>query len=259
MDMIEILSPLINRASTLPTNPDDYYKGGVLICGKCHTPKQFEIVPGVFARCLCDCEEREREKSEEEKERKQWEAITREWVSGYENMTVDRDIGTAPMRAAKKIIENWEEIRYHGLGIALYGGTGTGKTFAAAAIANAVIKKGYRAWMATASKMVDMYMVDKDIVESRLRHFDLVVIDDLGAQRETEYAGQRIYDILDTRFNSGLPTIITTNIDLGKPSNDRIYSRIIGACSKYRITGEDMRMRDADKRKKLLEDIFNAE
>lgn len=259
MKPLDILSPIIKAASYLPINPDDYHENGILFCGKCHTPKQAEIMPGVIVRCLCECEGRERIKRENESANKLWHQMSREWVSGYENMKINDGDNTA-MKIARKVVENWRDMKGNGIGFALYGGTGTGKTYAAAAVANAVIDMGGRAWIATASKMVDMFSVEKEVVESRLKYFDLVVIDDLGAQRETEYADQRIFDILDTRFNSSLPTIITTNMDLSKPTNDRIYSRIIGACSGiFRISGEDMRKKEGAEKRKLMEAIFNAE
>jgi len=67
----------------------------------------------------------------------------------------------------------------------------------------------------------------------RLQRYELVVIDDLGVERGTPYAMEQIYSVFDTRYRSGKPLIVTTNLspnDFKNPENlsyERVYDRII--------------------------------
>ena len=66
-----------------------------------------------------------------------------------------------------------------------------------------------------------------------LKRYALLILDDLGAERKSEYMQEQVYNIIDARYKSGLPMIITTNLtaeEMKKPSdlgNSRIYDRIL--------------------------------
>ena len=106
-----------------------------------------------------------------------------------------------------------------------------------------------------------MYEGKQNYLDS-LNEFDLLVIDDLGIERNTEYVNELVYNIIDARYRSGKPMIITTNLkysDLHNAedtSKARIYSRIIEMCLPVLVGGEDRRkskMQDS-----RLMDILNV-
>jgi DNA replication protein DnaC len=73
------------------------------------------------------------------------------------------------------------------------------------------------------------------------------VIDDLGIERETEYAKEQVYNVIDSRYRANLPMIITTNLSIDKIKNPtdiengRIYDRIIERCFPIEVKGQNRR------------------
>lgn len=77
---------------------------------------------------------------------------------------------------------------------------------------------------------------------------DLMILDDLGAERSTEYAIEQLYAIVDQRYRSGKPLIVTTNMTLEQLKNGpelgrrRIYERVLEMCPyRCRFTGPNRR------------------
>ncbi len=85
----------------------------------------------------------------------------------------------------------------------------------------------------------------------QLNRYHLLVIDDLGAERTTSYMNEIVYQVIDTRFRSGLPLIVTTNLTLKEikkpqnPENQRIYSRLLEMCHPLAVPGSDRRRQKA--------------
>ena len=99
---------------------------------------------------------------------------------------------------------------------------------------------------------------------NRLMRAELLVLDDLGAERGTDFALEKVYDIIDSRYRLHRPMILTTNLTLDemKGTRDirysRIYDRIFEVCYPVKFTGVSYRKAEANKRytqmKKLLEE-----
>ena len=136
----------------------------------------------------------------------------------------------------------------------LIGPTGTGKTHVSTAIAKVVIEKGYDVIYDSIQNIMNDYENDKfksdygqkDFHIEKYTECDLLIIDDLGTEFSTPFTLSCIYNLLNTRQNRGLPTIISTNLsadELAKKYEDRIYSRIIGRDSKILFfKGKDKRI-----------------
>lgn len=74
---------------------------------------------------------------------------------------------------------------------------------------------------------------------------DLVVLDDLGAEKTSEFALQSLYIIIDKRYSEMCPTIITSNLtvdEIAEKVGDRIASRIAGMCRVIELRGRDRRI-----------------
>ena len=266
LNVTETVKAIADRSMQTPAAPGDYAgEDGLARCGVCHEPKEIMLELGgqtIKARCLCRCGVAAREAAEAEERRKQQEELRREWLRGFEGMTFAADNGKNPtLEFARRYVARWPEILKDGLSFTLSGGVGCGKTYAAAAIAHAVLEQGHRVWMVTAPALVDMMGWESaEKALNRLRVFDLVVIDDLGAERGTEYAQQRIFDAIDARKNSGLPTIITTNLDFEAGREDltyqRIVSRVCGFAPQFRCRGEDMRQEKGAAARKTIREVL---
>ena len=90
----------------------------------------------------------------------------------------------------------------------------------------------------------------------RLQHYSLLVIDDLGVERDTSYSVEQVYNVVDTRARSGKPLIVTTNLsmqDLQNPPSlayKRIYDRVLEMCPiRLKLVGESRRIDNANERK----------
>ena len=138
-------------------------------------------------------------------------------------------------------------------GLALFGGTGLGKTHLSSAVAREVLKKGYDVLYVTALDMVADFEIEQFGTRSITKgertdkyfECDLLIIDDLGTEVANQFTVSVIYNLLNTRINRKTPTIISTNLtqkDLLSKYNDRITSRIFGEFRPLLFLGEDVRM-----------------
>ena len=135
--------------------------------------------------------------------------------------------------------------------ILMYGETGLGKTHLSLAIAGEAIGKGWRVLYNSAQNIFNMlqreYFGKSDPAEqfeSLVLECDLLVIDDLGAEFSTSFTDASLYNIVNTRINTGLPTIISTNLSLKaleERYSHRISSRLIGEYVLLGFVGADVR------------------
>lgn len=141
-------------------------------------------------------------------------------------------------------------MRERGKGLLFFGTVGTGKTFHAACIANALIDKGYPCLVTNFARLVNtlqgMYEGKQQYIDS-LNKFDLLVLDDLAAERDTDYMNEIVQNIVDSRYRAGLPTIVTTNLTADELKNPadirkaRTYSRLLEMTFPVEVKGADRR------------------
>lgn len=246
---------------TIRRNECDYEVEGVLYCGKCHTPKQVVLTLGgatIKPMCLCACEAKRRDAElsmEESAKRKQQIARLRSAAFSEKMMsewTFSADDGGNPKITSvmQRYVDRFDEIRGRGKGLLLYGSVGTGKTFAACEVANALIDRGIPCHVTNFARLANtiqgMYEGKQEYIDS-LSDYALLVIDDLGAERKSEYMQEMVFNIIDARYRSGLPMIITTNMtieEIKNPGNvqySRIYDRIIERCFPVLVDGKSRR------------------
>lgn len=261
--MVEHMAETILEQKTL--GKSDYFGAdGLLYCGRCHTPKEAYFPQGktLFGRDRhpreCDCRRREREKEEtERKEREHKETVSRMkrmclFQSRLSAWTFENDrFHTEQMEYARRYVRDWEKMRSSGTGCLFWGLRGRGKTYAAASIANALIEQEVSAYMTNFARIFkDLQQNDrenKNYYIERLCSYPLLIIDDLKTERETSYAIEQVYDVINSRYLSGRPMIVTTNVPLGElheTENEayaRIYDRILEVCAPVRFTGEEVR------------------
>ena len=155
------------------------------------------------------------------------------------------------LKFAKAFAENFA--RHHD-NLLLIGTTGTGKTHVSTAIAKEVISQGFDVLYDSVQNIVNDFERDKfksgysqtESTSDKYLECDLLIIDDLGAEFVTQFSISSLYNLINTRQNKGLSTIISTNLtasELAGKYEGRIYSRIIGAdYTVLRFEGDDRRI-----------------
>lgn len=235
---------------------------GLLYCGKCHTRKQTRVsILGIKKTpyCLCQCEVEKREREEAEIKRRELARKVSEYrrmgfpESMMQEWTFDNSDGTNDkiMEAARRYALNFDEFRKQGKGLLLFGTVGTGKTYAAACIANALIDRGIPVLMTNFARIANtvggMWEGKQEYYDS-LNKFPLLILDDLAAERKTEYMSEIVFNVIDARYRAGLPLIITTNLtaeELKHPSDisyQRTFSRLLEMCLPVEVKGKDKRL-----------------
>lgn len=279
--MRDELEKVIDRiAANVGQEPDDFTDTvtGLLHCGKCQTPKQCRVT--IFEQerllpCLCQCEQERREaedaaRREQERlnriHRLKANALQEKALFAY---TFDRDDGQNPaMKYARRYVKHWAAMKERGQGLLLWGGVGTGKTFAAACIAHALTEQAVPVLMTNFSKILNslsgMFSEDRNKYLASFHHFSLLIIDDLGIERNSEYALEQVYNVVDSRYLSRLPFIITTNLPLAELqapkdlAHARIYDRVLERCTPICFNGPNYRKGNAaankDEAARLLND-----
>ena len=252
--MVDQLSAHIEPAETTYTGED-----GLLHCAVCHDNVQ-TVVEFLDIRktvnCICRCQKARMEAEEErarlaecERNRRRCFAETNmaEWT--FEK---DDQQNAKLSRAMRNYAERFPEFLKMGKGLVMYGTVGTGKTFFAACIANRLIDKGYRVYMTNFAELTNriqgMFEGRQEFIDSLNRN-DLLVIDDLGTERNSQsgYMQEMVFNIIDSRYRSGLPFIVTTNLTADQLKNpkdisyQRIYDRILERCHPVEVSGQSRR------------------
>ena len=163
-------------------------------------------------------------------------------------------------------VERWEQIKEENHGLILWGNVGTGKSYFAGCIANALMEREVSVCMTNFALILnDLAASFKDRNEyiSRLCSFPLLILDDFGMERGTEYGLEQVYNVIDSRYRCGKPLIVTTNLTLEELQNPedtphaRIYDRLSEMCTPVRFTGENFRKATAQAKMERLKTLLN--
>lgn len=184
----------------------DYIEDGLIHCGKCRGKRQTRVkIPGgdgatITVPCICKCEakaEEDRKKQEEARQELQRMERLRS-ASLIENRLKNANLATFQQnkdnaqlyKIVRNYVQNFDEMYRNNQGLLLYGPVGTGKSYAAACIANELLNQKIPVIMTSFVKILQMIQ-DKQVEESeliaRLNNAKLLIIDDLGTERNTDY------------------------------------------------------------------------
>lgn len=167
-------------------------------------------------------------------------------------------------RMCEKYVAKWEEMIDGNFGLAFVGANEGGKTFWASCIANALIDAGASVLMTTIpqliSEIADNYGEDREYTLRRIRNVQFLIIDDFGFERDSGFAMEKAFEIINTRYNAGKPLIVTANLTVDALKNpkdmsySRIYSRVVEMCpALVEIEGKRRQELAVQKRRQLLE------
>ncbi len=149
----------------------------------------------------------------------------------------------------KSFAENFT--RKDGRSFIMMGNTGLGKTHLSTSVAKVVIERGFNVVYDTVNEIMSDFegqrfrgTVSDDEIRKRYYESDLLIIDDLGCEVSNQFTVSCVYNLLNTRINNGLSTIINTNLtqnELREKYADRITSRIFGEFRPLLFKGRDIR------------------
>ncbi len=281
--MTEIVRAELERMAGIKNRKDgDYIRDGILYCGECHEAKQAwidwlpdadgnqqkKLVP-VMCRCAIEEEQREKRRLAEERyteaQRHFDLAIQGPMRTLYTASFADDTAPDTPIaRTCRSYVDDWDEMKRGNYGILFFGSKGTGKSFYASCIINALRDQKVIACMtSTANLMSVLSAWDKSETMDAISRVPILVLDDLGAERDTSYSAELLYNVINTRYASQKPTIVTTNIDLADMQSEedlwraRIYDRVIEMCPiTIRMQGESRRAGIADERKRKARELL---
>lgn len=272
MDFSGIMAQIAKR-SAQREQPGDYRVDGLLYCGKCRTPKECRITIGGQAMqvgCMCRCQSDDWNREQQEERRRKAavrvkqlraECIQDRKLDGCRFEEAD---DSKNIRRCRRYVENWDRVRREGAGMVLYGPPGGGKTFAAACIANALLDKGVPVMVTSFPKILAASFDERAEIINQLGRYSLLVLDDLGVERDSPYALEQVYTVIDERIKAGRPMIVTTNLALGDLQNprdmerSRIYSRILSKSAPVFFPQAEYRERAGAHQVSVLKEIFGG-
>ena len=260
------MTALTDSTETLssPSLKEDEYlnaSDGLVYCSRCHSARQVRkqfanrtFTP--YIMCRCQREVYEKEKAEHE-HTEFLIRISQMKSSGLQDKALydynfSNDIGINPeIKHAHTYVERWDDMKKTSTGLLLWGGVGTGKSFFAGCIANALLEQGIPVLMTNFARILNtltgMFSEDRNQFISSLNQYHLLIIDDLGVERNSEFALEQVFNVIDSRYRSKKPMIITTNLTLSELKNPsdlmrkRIYDRILENCIPLKINNQNIR------------------
>ncbi len=162
--------------------------------------------------------------------------------------------GEIPREKMLSIFENCKNYALHfeadTSSMIFYGKTGLGKTFLSSCIAKELIDQGWNVVYGSLLKLMrqvedERFNRTTGDTMSIMLESDLLILDDLGSEFQTQFTDSVLYELINERINERRPIIISTNLsikELNKKYNDRIVSRITGCFRPSFFVGNDVRL-----------------
>ncbi len=261
MSVFEKMIENIAQRVPQPAQGDYIGEDGLNHCGKCKGLKQVKISLFGFERimpCICKCQyealEAEKAKYAEFERLENIKHLRQNCFSSpaQSRFTFQSDDRDKPKisDAMQRYADQWQKVRAANMGLLLHGPVGTGKTFYAACIANALLDRNIPCVMTSLVRVINTMMgmyEGKQAYLDDLVNYPLLILDDLGTEREGEFMQEQVYNIINARYCTGKPLIVTTNIsieEIKNPKNEsyrRIYDRVLQMCQPVKVEGHSRR------------------
>ena len=229
-------------------------------------------------RVMCECEVKEMELEEQQEiARERQDRIKRLFTNSlmdkkfinetFENWDFNK--GDKKMyNVGVKYCEKFQEAKKEGLGFLIYGTPGNGKTYLSNCIANRLLNQMNPVICVSINALLERIRETyskwgnegEGTILKALSLADLLIIDDLGTEQDTEWSKSRIYNIIDSRYRNKLPMIISTNKsieDLKDMYHERTIDRLLELCTPIHHVAPSIRKEQAKENTKLLKEILS--
>jgi DNA replication protein DnaC len=174
----------------------------------------------------------------------------------YRDVAFDRppvtEIEPTIVRATRNFADNVDRHLDAGRGLWFMGSVGTGKTTLAMLVSKAALKAGRSVAIYSLPRLLneirDTHRAERSHVDllDRLTAVDLLHIDDVGAERTTDWVLEELYSIVNARYEDQRSMVVTTNIDdrdkLCEQITERTVSRLTEMCDELPLLGHDHRL-----------------
>ena len=241
---------------------NDIERNGHIYCKSCGKRVDGELVDLGFTKFIprikCECEIKREKENEERKRLMKISSLKRDCFSSpnQHQYTFEKFLNQKGQacKVSYNYAKSFEQMKKDNVGLLFYGDVGSGKTYLACSIANELIEsEQVKVKIMNLSQVINQiqksaFKVDSNEIISNLSNIPLLILDDLGIERDTSYAREQVYNIINSRYLKGRPTIFTTNLSLEIIQNpnieleyQRIYSRILEMTIPVKVTGEDFR------------------
>lgn len=183
---------------------------------------------------------------DEEKQEARRQVLLTQWAQRVPAKFVNARVTDFEDRVRLEL-ERWQEAQIDGVSLVLTGPVGVGKSYAAVAAVRPIFAKGCSLLFVPATRLLDMVAYsnpDATVNRRQLETVDLLILDDLGTQRDNEWAIEQVYGVVNERWLEDRPTVVTSNLtpaDLEEAIGERTYSRLADAGIGVRLSGEDRR------------------
>ena len=237
-------------------NEDKIYIGdcGMVYCKKCNT--LLTLKKGMFyivRQCVdCDAFKEDGETFEKLEEWKRQQKIKNRKKQCFftkramESTFEKGNLNSEGIFDVLKYCQNFKEYKKRGMGLLLYGGVGVGKTYLANAVAHRLIEQDFTCLSTNFSRLYDEASEyrNKQLYIDSLVKYQMIVIDDLGAERKSPQMLDFAYKVIDTLYGNVIPVIYTTNLSPSAMKSNsissdsdlsRIYSRVINTTVQIEI------------------------
>lgn len=252
--MQEVLTNMIDKMdqnmSNLVDDKNTYIKDDLKYCSICNEPLETIIIHPFTGEerkvnCICKCTVDKMKQEEEERRnferQREIEKLQRNSLLGdrYKNVRFDNTIiGENEMfdeayNRCKNYCAVSSKVLQEGYGIYIYGNSGTGKTHLTACMVNELVNQNRPTLFTNffeISQMIrgtfnDSRYKEIDMIE-KISNVDFLFIDDLGTERvkkdnEDTWLQEKIFEVLNKRYNNKKPTVFTSNYSLSELVKDR--------------------------------------
>lgn len=235
-----VIDKIIQNNQLFKPQEDEYEKDGELYCKNCNTPRSVYLRSfNQRVRCICKCQkfkiEEEEKKALQEQRLLELDRLKEASLIGeryknviFENTQLsDNETFNNAYKRCKKYCEVSQQVYEEGMGIYIFGESGTGKTHLTSCMANELMEQNYQVLFtnfAEISKMIkttfkrDSKETENDYI-NQLANIDFLFIDDLGTEivqknDEDTWLQEKIYDVINKRYNANKPTIFTSNYSM---------------------------------------------
>lgn len=258
---------------------DEVLKDGEICCKRCGGIRQRRLIlfgTEQIVECLCECETEQRDREEAQAKRRARMAEIRQLKAdglrdaSLARCTFENDLGYQPeSEKLRAYAEQFPEMLKSGAGLLLWGDVGTGKTFLAACVANYLLDRSVPVLITGTGELLNqlmgIYPSERSDFLKSLNAYSLLILDDLGVEHRSEFAMTQMFHIVDGRYRTGKPLIVTTNLTLQELKNPpdlahaRIYDRLLEMCTPIKINGQNIRqLRAQENMRRMRERLTSA-